>query len=116
MSFSGLFPGHKGMHPDDIPSWHIKVSLISKACATRDAAEGTCNMYRQGANGIKEHAALFTDFAGSVDFCSSVLPRVMPGCWGLACWSPPGGEPGSAAASSSAATGWSDLPEAAKLG
>jgi len=33
--FGGLFSGHKGMHPDDIPSWHIEVSHNSKARATR---------------------------------------------------------------------------------
>lgn len=92
MSFGGPFTACKGVHPDDIPSWHIKVSHNSEASAIkRHSAEGTCNVYSQGANDIKEHVALFTGFADSVDFCSSVLPRVMPGCRGLTRWSPPGG-------------------------
>lgn len=92
MSFRGPFAGLRGytrmIFQVGTSTWAV---TERQALHKRHSAEETRSIYRQGANGIKEHVALFTDFADGVDFCSSALPRVMPGCWGLTCWSLPGG-------------------------
>lgn len=94
----------------------MKQAVTARQVLQEHSAKEMWSVYRQGANGIKEYAALFTDFADTVGFCSSVLPCVMHGSQGLTLSGASRGEPAGTAASSSAATGWSDLPKTAKLG